>query len=100
MLKAFRNALLATAYISGVAMLMFFGQKHIPGPDTFLMPVAMLSLLTLSAAVMGYLFVYQPATLFLANKKAEGVKLFFQTVGIFAGITTIVFVAVFLGIGR
>lgn len=100
MLKALRNAVLAAAYISGIALLFYFLEKNVPGPDTFLAPVAMLSLLTLSAAVMGYLFVYEPATLFLANKRAEGVKLFFQTVGIFAVITVIVFVCVFLGVGR
>lgn len=100
MLKALRNAILASIYITAVALLMFYGQKHIPGPDTFLAPVAMLSLLTLSAAIMGYLFVYEPATLFLANKRAEGVKLFFQTVGIFAVITAIVFIGVFAGLFR
>ncbi len=100
MLKALKNALLASAYITLIGLLMFYGQKYIPGPDTFLMPVAMLSLFTLSAAVMGYLFVYQPAVLFLANNKAAGVKLFFQTVGIFAVITAIVFLILFTGIVR
>jgi len=97
MLKALRNAVLASAYITAVATLIFYGSEHIPGPDTVLAPIAMLSLLTLSAAVMGFLFFYEPASLFLANNKKAGVKLFFQTVAIFAGITVLVFLGLLAG---
>jgi len=48
-----------------------------------------LSLFVLSAAVMGFLFVYQPLQLYLDCHKKEGVDFFFKTVGSFAIITVL-----------
>ena len=56
-------------------------------PETILIPIAMLSLFVLSAAVMGYLFVAGPVQMYLEGQKKEGINLFIQTVMIFAGIT-------------
>lgn len=53
-------------------------------PLSLITPILFLSLFTLSAAVMGYLFCYQPLRLYLDGKKEKAVKLFLQTVGIFA----------------
>ena len=53
-------------------------------PDTLLIPVTMLSLFVLSAAIMGILFVYEPARLFLENEKRQSLSFLLKTVGTFA----------------
>lgn len=85
----FLNAILAAGYI-GLLVLVINGfaqpdQKE----DTILIPVVMLSLLTLSAAVMGFLFVAEPLMLFIDGKKQEGLNFFLTTVATFAGIVAI-----------
>ena len=94
----FINALGAIAYIVAVALVMFFGTKNLPKEDTFLAPIAGLSLFTLSAAVMGYVFGYQPAMLFLDGKKKEAVDLFLKTTIIFGTITAVILLLFFSGI--
>lgn len=89
------NALAATAYISAVASLMYYGPKEVDQVDSVVVPIAMLSLFVLSAAVMGYLFVYQPVLLYFEGKKEEGVHFFLQTVGVFALVTAGVFCGLF-----
>ncbi|NMC99384.1 MAG: hypothetical protein GYA62_06665 [Bacteroidales bacterium] len=66
-------------------------------PDTFLAPITALSLLTLSVAVMAYLFFYQPLQLFIEGRKKEAVNLFIKTVGIFGIITTIILILLYFG---
>lgn len=88
----FLNAGAATLYIIIVATVMNTASRYAPKdtPDTVMAPIAILSLFTLSAAVMGYLFVSEPLQMFLAGEKKKGVTLFLQTVAIFAVITLIV----------
>ena len=93
----FINAVFATLYITLVAVFMFYGSRFFPREDTILAPIAMISLFTLSAAMMGYLFLYQPLQLFLDGHKKNAVNLFLQTVAVFAGITVLVFILIFLG---
>ncbi len=93
------NALCASGYILLVVTVMtFISQTQSDKPDTFLAPIVALSMLTLSVAVMGYLFFYQPLVLFIAGKKNEGIELFVKTVAIFAGITLLFLVLLFSGI--
>jgi len=68
-----------------VGSLLFSEQK-----DNILMPMGALSLFVLSAAIMAYIFLYQPIIMFLDGKRKEGVHLFLSTVGIFAVITFVV----------
>ena len=83
------NALGALLYIIVVSVVMFYGSSQVKGTSV-IGPIAVLSLFTLSAAVMGYVFCYQPLQLFL--KKKEAVDLFLKTVGIFGALTaTILF---------
>jgi hypothetical protein len=83
------NALAAFGYI----VLIVFGMYNISNIDDvineFIMTAIMLSLLTLSVAVMAYIFGYQPLVLFLDNKKKEAVSLFLKTVGAFSVLTAI-----------
>ncbi len=94
------NALAAIFYIILIALFMSFGTKHIPREDTIFAPIAMISLFTLSAAVMGYLFCYQPATLYFDGKKKQSVNLFLQTVLIFGAFTVVALGLLFAGVGR
>ena len=92
------NALSASLYIIIVASVMFYGISHTGPVESVIAPVAIISLFTLSAAVMGFLFLYQPSQLYLDGKKKEAVNLFLKTVAIFAGITVLIFAAFFSGI--
>jgi hypothetical protein len=92
------NGLSASAYIILVALVMNFGTKIMPKTNSFLAPVAVISLFTLSAAVMGYIFGYQPAQLYFDGKKKLAVKLFLQTVIVFGFLTALSLVLLFTGI--
>ena len=84
------NALLASAYIAVVASVMFFGTQNAgPVEDSVLAPIAMLSLLVLSVAVMGYLFFFQPVQLYMTGRAEEAGTFFLKTVGVFALVTSI-----------
>lgn len=83
----FLNALAATAYISLVASIMYYGPKEsIPEPSVMI-PIAVLSLFVLSAAMMGYFFLYQPVLYLIEGNAKEATKLFLMTVFSFACIT-------------
>lgn len=92
------NSLLALLYIILIASIMFYGTKHLGPANSIIAPIAMVSLFTLSAAIMGYLFCYQPVQLYFDNKKKLGVSLFLQTVGVFGGLTFITLLLLFTGI--
>ena len=88
----FYNALAALIYIIFVASVMFFGIENIGPSKSIIIPVLVLSVFTLSAAVMGYIFLSQPIQLYLDSKKKEALKLFLQTVVAFAAITAVLLV--------
>lgn len=91
------NALAAIVYIILVASVMFYGTKNIGPSNSIIAPIAVVSLFTLSAAVMGYLFCYQPGMLYFDGKKKEAIRLFLQTVGVFGVITVVVLLLLFTG---
>lgn len=93
------NAFGAAAYIILVVSVMTFVTTPLRNkPDTFLAPITMLFVLTLSVAVMAYLFFYQPLQLFIEGKKKEAVDFFVKTLGIFALITVVVLGLLFSGL--
>lgn len=93
------NALSASGYIMLVVSVMTFVTQPLRHkPDTFFAPIIFLSVLTLSVAVMAFLFFYQPLQLFIDGKKKEAVDLFVKTVGIFAGITVMALILLFSGL--
>lgn len=98
--KPFVHAFLATLYIAAVACLLFYGPKlvDLPKEDNVLMPIAMISLFTFSAAVMGYLFLSAPIQLYLDGDKKGAVNFFLKTLATFGIVTLIVFIAMFLGV--
>jgi hypothetical protein len=92
------NAIAASTYIIIVALLMFYGSQFAPHEDTIFAPIAVISLFTLSAAAMGYIFCYQPLIYIIDNKKKEAVDLFLKTTFIFGGITIVLLLIFFSGI--
>ncbi|AKM81280.1 MAG: hypothetical protein UT13_C0001G0319 [Candidatus Pacebacteria bacterium GW2011_GWF2_38_9] len=93
------NALSASAYIVLVVLIMNFLSSNLRDkPDTFGAPLIFLLMFTLSAAVMGYLFLYQPFQLFIEGKKKEAVSLFVKTMGIFAAFTAVVLILLLSGL--
>ena len=77
---------------------MFYGMEHAGPVNSVFAPVAILSLFTLSAAVMGYIFFFQPVQLYLDGKKKPAIDLFLQTLGVFAIITIAILILFFSGV--
>lgn len=95
----FVNALSALVYIIlGVTVMTFITQPLKDKPDTFFAPIVFLSLLTLSVAVMAFLFFYQPLMLFIEGKKKAAVNFFVKTVGFFAAMTVVALLLLFTGL--
>lgn len=95
------NALSASGYIVLVVSLFnFIMQTQKDKPDTIAAPITVLSVLTLSVAVMSYLFFYQPIMLFIEGKKKLAVNHFLQTVVIFAALTALSVILLFSGLLR
>lgn len=80
----FINALAALSYVTLVASIMFYGSHAIGPVDGLIVPVSFLSLFVLSAAMMGYFFLYQPLRFLFEGKPEEATKLFLSTVAVFA----------------
>jgi hypothetical protein len=93
----FLNAAAAAAYI-GVLVLFMHGMESLrhDTPDTLLDGMGVISLFVFSAAVMAFLFFYQPAVRLVENKKAEAVSYFLKTLGVFGLITVITLILVSL----
>lgn len=96
----FYNALAALAYIVTIATTLFTLSHFTAGEDdSILFPVAGLSMLVLSVALMAYIFFYQPVVMLLDGKHGEAAKLFLQTLGIFAcGTVSILIISFFVNI--
>jgi len=83
-INPFLNALAAGIYILVVVGIIYALQSP-NTPDTgILEPIFLLSLLTLSTAVMAFLFFYQPFKLYFDNHRKEAVVYFMKTIGCFA----------------
>lgn len=97
MKKPFLNALAAAVYI---AALVLIGQVVIGAlkdhHDTIVIPMTMLSVFVFSAAVMGFLFLLEPLTLLIENRRKEAVIFFVKNVGYFACFVIIFGILLFL----
>lgn len=91
------NALCAGVYIVIIVLLITYGPAFVrQKPDTIFAPMAMLSLLVLSVVFMGYVFFFQPVSMYLEGQKREAVELFTKTLGTFALITGVVVLVAFV----
>lgn len=91
----FINALAAAAYIAVLVFVMGTFTSRIPAEDTLFIPMAMLSLLVLSVALMAVLFFYEPARLFSQGEKEAALRFFLKTLASFAGFV-VFFIALLL----
>lgn len=91
----FLNAVAAALHIALIALVMFYGLKTVKD-ETILIPITVLSLFVLSAAVMGSIFFYQPVRLYLDGEKSQAVNLFFKTLAVFAAVTAAFLVILFV----
>ncbi len=91
----FLNAMAAVLYIVVIVFVMRYATGLNGTEATVITPMAILLLFTLSAAVMGYLFLYQPLQLFMDGERKVAVNLFLQTVAVFAAVTVVVLLILF-----
>ncbi|KKP65430.1 MAG: hypothetical protein UR61_C0024G0005 [candidate division WS6 bacterium GW2011_GWE1_34_7] len=82
----FYNAFAAILYIVAVVFTvnLIDELETNEGLGQYVMPILVISILTLSVAVMGYIFFFQPLKLFLDGKKEQAISFFLKTVGTFA----------------
>src|SRR5512141_2737990 len=91
MKKPFLHALGAALYIVVLVLVVQIMSSVLKNQkDTIIIPMAMLSLFVLSAAVMGFLFLSEPLHLLMEHRKKEAIIYFAKITGIFA-----IFVAIF-----
>lgn len=93
----FLNAGLAGLYIILVTSMMNFAGKS-GVEDSFVAPIAFLSLFTLSAAMMGFLFLGEPIQLYLAGQKKQAVSFFLKTILGFGAFTALALALSFSGL--
>jgi len=85
MKKPFLFALVAAVYIVFIVFVMSTITSALQNQkETIIIPITMLSLFVLSAAVMGFLFFSEPFQLYMDNHKQEAVIFFGKIVGFFA----------------
>lgn len=91
--QALTHSFIALLYIVLVSFLLSNGEKLFGSDKSVLVPIAMLSLLVLSAAIMGILIFGKPIIMYLDGQKKEAVKLTIYTI-----ISMFVITAIFFGI--
>jgi len=96
----FINALASILYIVFVASVMYYGMGHTKSENSVIVPIAVLSLFSLSVALMGYFFLFQPVQLYVDGKKQEATSLLVQTILVFAVITAVITALFLSGILR
>ncbi len=91
----FLSAVAASAYIGAVVLFLHFitSIRH-DTPDTYLDGLGFISLFVCSAAVMAFLFFYQPVLMIVERRTKEAVSYFLTTLAIFGVITIAVLVFV------
>ncbi len=83
MKKPILYAFVATVYIVFIVSVINF-TKYLPPKETIIIPMVMLGLFVLSAAIMGFLFLSEPLKLYLDGQKHEALIFFGKIVGFFA----------------
>lgn len=74
------DALGVVVYIILIAVILNNGEKTFGLMRNYLGPIIFLLLFVISAAITGALTLGRPVLLYLDNKKAEAIKLFFYTI--------------------
>lgn len=84
----------ASAYIALIALFINYVPRFESQGSPAFAAFTMLSLLVLSVAVMGFLFFYEPLSLYMEGRRAESIKHFFRTVAMFVCIVMMIFATV------
>jgi hypothetical protein len=95
----FLNAIMAAGYIVAIVLGVINATDGTGADNSIFAPIAMLSLLVLSVAVMAFLFFAEPVRMFVDGRKDEALTFFLKTLGTFAVIAG-AFVAIFISIAR
>jgi hypothetical protein len=90
-LHALGHAILVLLYTSGVAWILFNGQRLFGKVTTFWGPLAVLMLVVVSATIVGTLVLGRPILLYLDGKRNEALRFFGWTVGWLAALTLVLF---------
>lgn len=85
------NAIAIALYILLVVGILFALQSPNTPDKGILAPVFILSLFTLSTAIMAFLFFYEPFKLYFDNKRKEALTYFTKTLGFFSGMVLVFF---------
>jgi hypothetical protein len=85
------HAILVLLYTSGVAWILFNGQRIFGRVTSFWGPLAVLMLFVVSATIVGSLVLGRLILLYLDGKKNEALRFFDYTVGWLATFTLVVF---------
>lgn len=97
MKKPFLHALTAALYIVVIVLVVqVVGFALQDQNETIIIPMTMLSLFVLSAAVMGFLFLSEPLYLLAENRKQEAIVFFAKVVGFFACFVAVFTILLFL----
>ena len=97
MKKPFLRALGAALYIIVIVFVVQVVTSALKNQnETIIIPMTMLSLFVLSAAIMGYLFLSEPLYLLMENRKQEAIAFFAKIVGIFACFVAVFTILLFL----
>jgi hypothetical protein len=75
---------------------MYYGGLRLAPIQGVIVPVTMLSLFVLSAALMGIIFFYNPVQMYLDGDKKNALSLLVKTVAIFASSTVLLIIALFV----
>lgn len=95
--NALLNALATTVYVAAVGSFMYLGSVVKLGrTNTLLIPIAMLLLFVLSAAVTGFLIFGKPAQWYVDGKKKEALSLLKYTLFFFGILTFLALVVLFV----
>lgn len=94
--KPFLNALIAAGYIGIIVTVLSNTEQFNARELGMIAPLTFLSLLVLSAALMGYLFFYQPVRLLIERQPEEAGKFLISTIASFVGIMGTVIAAWFI----
>ena len=90
-MNPFFNALAAGIYILMIVSIIYVLQSPNTPDKGILAPLFLLGLLTLSAAVMAFLFFFQPFKLYFENHQKEALAYFRKTVGYFSVMVLLLF---------
>jgi len=82
------DSLATTAYIVAISTFMFWaGETKLGANNTFLIPIVMLLLFVVSAAITGFLVFGQPVIMYYEGKKKDALQLLTYTLAILSGVT-------------